>query len=180
MWYLMHENDQKHYVKENSDRIVTVIDPTTNKETLRVTFTPQDNGRILMQTKYPLTYMYADKEMSAPKDAYLCFSCDRELVLLSDSAETPRITVRMVKLDPQDWPTTPPPEHKTRAPTLPYDALVLPAPPPSPTPPQEAYVRGTTLPFNPRDAPLPVDPAPPPAQGRKKPKKPRREFHMCA
>ena len=155
MWYLMHENNQQHYVEEGSDRIVRVIDPTTNEETLRVTFTPQDNGRVLMKTKYPLTYMYAGKEMSASVDSYYSFSQNRELVLLSDSAETPRITVRMVKLDPQDWPTTPPPEHKTRAPTLPYDALVLPAPPP-------------------------VDPAPPPAQGRKKPKKPRREFHMCA
>ena len=47
--------------------------------------------------------------------------------LLFDSAETPRITVRVVKLDdPKDWP------------------------------------------------------APPPTQERKKPKKPRREFHMCA
>ena len=44
MWYLMHENGQQHYVKQGSDRIVRVIDPTTNEETLRVTFTPQDNG----------------------------------------------------------------------------------------------------------------------------------------
>ena len=154
MWYLLHENDQKHYVKENSKYFVTVFDYTTKTETLCVYFTPQDNGRVLMKTKYPLTYMYAGKEMSASVGEYT-FSQNRELVLLSDSAETPRITVRMVKLDPQDWPTTPPPEHKTRAPTLPYDALVLPAPPP-------------------------VDPAPPPAQGRKKPKKRRREFHMCA
>ena len=155
MWYLMYENGQKHHVEEDSDHIVRVIDPTTKKETLHVTFTPQSNGRLLMETKYPLTHIYAGKEMSALVGAYYSFSQNREVVLLSDSAETPRITVRMVKLDPQDWPTTPPPEHKTRAPTMPYDALVLPAPPP-------------------------VDPAPPPAQGRKKPKKPRREFHMCA
>ena len=154
MWYLLHKNDQKHYVKENSKYFVTVFNYTTKDETLCVYFTPQDNGRVLMKTKYPLTYMYAGKEISASVGEYT-FSQNRELVLLSDSAETPRITVRMVKLDPQDWPTTPPPEHKTRAPTLPYDALVLPAP-------------------------RPVDPAPPPAQGRKKPKKPRREFHMCA
>ena len=154
MWYLLHENDQKRYVKENSKYFVTVFDYTTKTETLCVYFTPQDNDRVLMKTKYPLTYMYAGKEMSASVGEYT-FSQNRELVLLSDSAETPRITVRMVKLDPQDWPVTPPPEDIGRAPTLPYNNVVFAAPPP-------------------------VDPAPPPAQGRKKPKKRRREFHMCA
>ena len=175
MWYLMHENDQKHYVKENSDRIVTVIDPTTNKETLRVTFTPQDNGRVLMETEYPLTYIYNDTEKSTEKDVYYSFpqnrevvdkkksaekgrccrfSQNREVVLLPASVETPRITVRIVRLDPQDWPVTPTPEETARAPTLPYDALVV-------------------------AAPLPVDPLPLPAQEQKKSKKRRREFHMC-
>ena len=150
MWYLMHENDQKHYVKEDSDRIVRVIDHTTQKETLHVTFTPQSNGRLLMETKYPLTHIYAGKEMSASEGAYYSFSLNREVVLLSASAETPRITVRMVKLDdPKDWPAPPPMD---RAPTPPYAAAGAAA----------------------------VDPAPPPALQRKKPKKPRREFHMCA
>ena len=155
MWYLMHENDQKHYVKENSDCFVTVFNHTTKDETLCVSFTPQDNGRVLMKTKYPLTYMYADKEMSASNDAYYSFSRNREVVLLSDSVETPRITVRMVKLDPEAWPVTPPPEDIARAPTLPYDNVVV-------------------------AAPLPVDPPPSPAQVQKKSKKRRREFHMCA
>ena len=155
MWYLMYENDQKHYVKENSDRIVTVIDPTTNKETLRVTFTPQDNGRVLMETEYPLTYIYNDTEKSAEKGRCCRFSQNREVVLLPASDETPRITVRIVRLDPQDWPVTPTPEETARAPTLPYDNVVV-------------------------AAPLPVDPPPPPAQVQKKSKKRRREFHMCA
>ena len=165
MWYLMHENNQQHYVEEGSDRIVRVIDPTTNEETLRVTFTPQDNGRVLMKTKYPLTYMYADKKMSAPKDAYYYFSQNREVVLLSDSAETPRITVRMVKLDPQDWPTTPPPEDKTRAPTLEYEAA-------------PSKVRSPTL----ECEPVRNTPAPPVKQPKQQPKKRKRSypgFFMC-
>ena len=150
MWYLMYQNDQKHHVEEDSDRIVRVIDPTTKKETLHVTFTPQSNGRLLMETKYPLTHLYAGKEMSALVGAYYSFSPNREVVLLSDSVETPRITVRVVKLDdPKDWPAPPPVD---RAPTPPYDAAGAAA----------------------------VDPAPPPALQRKKPKKPRREFFMAA
>ena len=154
MWYLLHENDQKRYVKENSKYFVTVFDYTTKTETLCVYFTPQDNGRVLMKTKYPLTYMYADKKKPASNDAYYSFPHNREVVLLSDSVETPRISVRMVKLDPTDWPA-PPPEDIARAPTLSYDAVVV-------------------------AAPLPVDPPPPPlpAQEQKKNKKRRREFHM--
>ena len=156
MWYLMYENDQKHYVEEDSDHIVRVIDHTTQKETLHVIFTPQSNGRLLMETKYPLTHIYAGKEMSAAVGAYYSFSQNREVVLLSDSAETPRITVRVVKLDdPKDWPAPPPVDRRrtpTRAPTPPYDDVVVAA----------------------------VDPAPPPAQEDKKPKKRRREFFMAA
>jgi hypothetical protein len=151
MWYLIYENDQKHYVEEDSDHIVRVIDPTTKKETLHVTFTPQSNGRLLMETKYPLTHLYAGKEMSALVGAYYSFSPNREVVLLSDSVETPRITVRVVKLDdPKDWPA-PPPVNRARTPT-----------PPPPAAGDAA-----------------VDPAPSPVQERKKPKKRRREFHMC-
>ena len=72
--------------------------------------------------------------------------------LLFDSAETPRITVRVVKLDdPKDWPA-PPPVDRAR----------------TPTPPPDAAGAAT------------VDPAPPPTQERKKCKKRRREFYMCA
>ena len=153
MRYLMHENDQKHLVKEDSDRIVRVIDHTTKKETLHVSFTPQSNGCVCMETKYHLTRIYTDKEMSASKGRYYSFPLNREVVLLSASVETPRITVRMVKLDPEDWSVTPPPEDIARAPTPVYDALGDPAPPSLPTPP--------------------------PAQERKQSKKRPREFHMC-
>jgi hypothetical protein len=155
MWYLMYQNDQAHYVQEDSDHIVRVIDHTTQKETLHVTFTPQSNGRLLMETKYPLTHIYAGKEMSASVGAYYSFSPNREVVLLSDSVETPRITVRVVKLDdPKDWPA--PSVDVGRAPTLPYDGGVV-------------------------ATPLPVDPSTPPlpAQEQKNSKKRRREFHMC-
>ena len=179
MWYLMYENDQKHYVEEGRGRFVSVVDHI-EKETLRVTFTPTMNNNVCMATKYPLTYIYDGKTCSAQKGTYYSFSLNREVVLISNSVETPRITVRVVKLDdPKDWPA-PPPEDVGRASSLPPDTSGDAVPPPSPTPPQEAYVRGTTMPFNPRDAPLPVDPAPPPAQERKKPKKRRREFYMCA
>ena len=49
MWYLMHENDQKHHVKEDYSRFVSVIDHTTKKETLHVSFTPQSNGCVCME-----------------------------------------------------------------------------------------------------------------------------------
>ena len=82
MRYLMHENDQKHLVKEDSDRIVRVIDHTTKKETLHVSFTPQSNGCVCMETKYPLTHICADKEMSVSKGAYYSFPLNRKVVLL--------------------------------------------------------------------------------------------------
>ena len=151
MWYLMHENDQKHYVKETHGRFVRVVDHT-KKETLRVIFTPTMNNNVCMATKYPLTYIYNGKTCSAQKGRYYSFSLNREVVLLSDSVETPRITVRVVKLDdPKDWPA-PPPVDRRRTPTPPPDAT--------------------------GDAA--VDPAPPPAQEHKEPKKRSREFYMCA
>ena len=154
MWYLMHENDQKHRFKEGYGRFVRVIDDTTKKETLRVTFTPNGNGCVYMETKYPLTFIYDGKTWSTKEGGYYSYPLNHEVVLLSDSVETPRITVRVVQLDdPKDWPT-PPPEDRVRAPTLVYVAVGDPAPPPSPTPP--------------------------PVQEQKKKKKRRREFHMCA
>ena len=149
MWYLMYENDQQHHVKETHGRFVRVVDHT-KKETLRVTFTPTMNNNVSMTTKHALTYIYNGKTCSASVGTCYIFPLNREVVLLSASAETPRITVRMVKLDdPKDWPAPPPMD---RAPTPPYAAAGAAA----------------------------VDPAPPPALQRKKPKKPRREFHMCA
>ena len=102
----------------------------------------------------PLTHIYTDNEMSASEGAYYSFSLNRSVVLLSDSAETPRITVRVVKLDdPKDWPAPPPVDRRR---TL--------------TPPPDAAGAAT------------VDPAPPPppTQEDKKPKKRRREFFMAA
>ena len=147
----MYQNDQKHYVKEKHGRFVSVEDHTTKMETMHVTFTPTMNNNVCMATKHPLTYIYNGKTCSASEGACYSFSLNREVVLLFDSAETPRITVRVVKLDdPKDWPA--PPVKRARTPTPPYDAAGAAA----------------------------VDPAPPPALQRKKPKKPRREFHMCA
>ena len=149
MWYIMYENDQKHYVEEGRGRFIRVMDHM-EKETLRVTFTPTMNNNLSMTTKHALTYIYNGKTCSAQNGTCYSFPLNREVVLISASAETPRITVRVVKLDdPKDWPAPPPMD---RAPTPPSDAAGAAA----------------------------VDPAPPPALQRKKCKKPRREFHMCA
>ncbi len=129
--------------------------PWVIEETLRVSFDTTMNDNVCMGTEYPLTYIYNRETRSASKGRYYIFPLNREVVLLSDCVETPRITVRVVKLDdPKDWPTQTP-EDRARAPTPGYDAL-------------------------PDAVPLPVDPAPPPAQERKKCKKRRREFYMCA
>ena len=106
-------------------------------------------------SKRPMDVLSGSRTAPPKRRPYYSFALNREVVLLSDSVETPRITVRMVKLDPEAWPVTPPPEETARAPTLPYDNVVV-------------------------AAPLPVDPPPPPAQVQKKSKKRRREFHMCA
>ncbi len=158
----MYENDQKHRVKETHGRFVSVMDHT-KEETLHVSFTPTRNDNVCMETKYPLTYIYDGKTRSTSKGRYYIFPLNREVVLLSDSVETPRITVRVVKLDdPKDWPT-PPPEDVGRAPSV------------DPPPPVAQEARDTSLPVD----PPPVDPPPPVAQEGKKPKKRRREFYMC-
>ena len=71
MWYLMHENDQKHYVKEDSKYFVTVFNYTTKDETLCVYFTPQDNAIIFSNRHWssPTSMRFSADSLKSPQIA---------------------------------------------------------------------------------------------------------------
>lgn len=158
----MHQNDQKHTIKQGNARFVNFID-TSGKETLHVSFAPCLD-KISFYSKYPVEFFIDDIKFSAVQGKWYNLRLEKEIVFPTQSVETPRITVRITKLETAQWPS-PEPEEKTRAPTLDYEAA--PSKVCSPFPECEP-VRNT--------------PAPPMKQPKQAPKKRKRHdkhFFMC-
>lgn len=137
MFYLLHQNGQKHLIKPGTSRFVNFID-ASGKETLYVSLIPGPDG-VTFRTKYPVEYIIGDKKQSAFKDELYIEPLNEEIIFLTDCVEIPRITVRVVRLDPVQSPS-PPPEDKTRAPTIEYE----PAPPAKKPPANQSKKRKRT------------------------------------
>ena len=118
MPYLMYENDKKQaYTFEVAD-YVKCYDNTTYEKLLYVRFGVED-GAVRMTTSQPLTYIYAGNTLSLSIGDEVTIPLDHDVVLCSASVQTPRIKVRVVKVDDPRAPT-PPPAARARIATLPW------------------------------------------------------------
>jgi hypothetical protein len=96
------------------ERFIALKDNNTNEVQMRVSFDVDGNNVVCMTTSKDLTYVSAGKETSVSAGGKVFFPVNHVVILITGSAYTPRMEVRLVKKDAPRDPTPPPAQVQKR------------------------------------------------------------------